>query len=225
MPKKTTPHSQKSSILRPEDQQSGLAPPDDFLLNPHPDPTVQLFLDDLEPYEDPTRSVPQQRLLNTAYEDAHDHDDTTQSFAIPPERLESLASNPKISSPGRHAEGSNQVEVYDPFMTRETPAPATPQHRQGHGKPRGTVKQRSTIKMGPVGARPRAAAYTSLESDQTAARFAPAQLRDIDEDGFHLFVLRPDAQGRVVLPRSFFGAQGDPQGAMLLVKAKVLRSD
>jgi len=225
MPKKTTPHTQKGSILRPEDQKPGHAPPDDFLLNPHPDPTVQLFLDDLEPYEDPTRSVPQPSLLSTPHKDAHDHDDTTQSFAIPPECLESRASPPKTFSPGPRSDGSNHVEVYDPFMTREVPAPATQPHRQDHPNQRRAVKQRSTIKMGPVGTRPRAAVYTSLESDQTAARFPPAQLRDIDEDGFHLFVLRPDAQGRVVLPRSFFSAQGQPQEAMLLVKAKVLRSD
>jgi hypothetical protein len=53
----------------------------------------------------------------------------------------------------------------------------------------------------------------------------PAELLDLDTEGFHVFIARPDQDGRVHLPEGVFGNRKNAEDVMILIKAKIVSSD
>lgn len=213
---------------RPTDSDSSRPTPTDSSLASYPDATIELRIDDCEPLEsenapgvdaDQTQVLSEQNLLNSANQDLPSADDTTTSFEIPSEMIEPLEKEQTPASRAHNTVKSNQVDVFDPHATRQ--APAVPNSAAPH-KPK---KSCSTIKMKPARGRPRTRAHLPSTSAETATQFDPAKLRDIDEDGFHIFVARPDEDGRIYLPREIFEVQTPPESSMVFIKAKILHSD
>lgn len=183
---------------------------------------MQLHIDDLE-MEAPRAPAPidagetqllsEQNLRDAAQQDLLDEASATTSFDIPVEMIEPLDTQESV--PRGEAAG-NQIAVHDPFETRKAPAVAEQPALQSR------ERRVRTIKMNAAQQRSQPAPQPPSSFAETASRIELAALRDIDADGFHVFILRPDHQGRVHLPRAIFEAHGAPENALVLLKAKLL---
>lgn len=188
------------------------------------DPTVQLSMDDLQIQEpegptdgDETQLLSEKNLRDATRPDIEDEAGATTNFEIPVEMIEPLDARKTARRKPKNSAISAQIAVHDPFQTRQVPAVKDPSALKAR------ERRFSTIKMNPAQARPAPAKKPASTFDQTASRIDTGELRDIDADGFHVFILRPDPDGSLTLPRDIFDAQRSPDDAMVLVKAKILR--
>jgi|GEM_PF-6108022 len=222
MPKKT-----KSSAPTPATSPIGSSDPTtptrrDSL---HSDPTMQLHMDDLQ-IEAPDASPPidagetqllsEQNLRDAAHQDLLDEASTTTSFDIPVEMIEPLEEREAARWGAQGLPASNQIPVHDPFQTRKAAAVVDQSALKAH------ERRVRTIKMNAAQGRSEPAPQPPSSFAETASRIDITELRDIDADGFHVFILRPDHEGRVYLPRAIFGEHGSPEGELVLLKAKIL---
>ncbi|QDG51433.1 hypothetical protein FIV42_11970 [Persicimonas caeni] len=81
-----------------------------------------------------------------------------------------------------------------------------------------------TEKMQAVGTQPLPAVEDDPEA--TAVRSTDSGAwAEVDEEGFFTFMVRPDAEGRVTLPKALFAGRDPAEGVMVYVRAKNLTVD